>query len=163
MLIDAQYIRGEQDIANNIDDAKRLMPYIDKAEREWIINSIGVKNYKTLEAGDTTDETLIMLLEGGYYNNDTIYFSGLRRAIAFLTYSLFVRNDNVFSTASGFRYKGNTEYSDKVEDKTILRVANEAEARGLKYLNECVTFLKIMQTEDIAKKPIRKKFIVIGN
>jgi hypothetical protein len=162
MLINAEYIRGEADIANNIDDAKRLTPYIDKAEREFIINAIGVKNYKALEA-ISTDPILVLLLSGGYYNNDAIYFSGLKRAIAYLAYSLFVRNDNVFSTASGFRYKGNAEFSDKVEDRTIVRMANEAEARGLKYLNECISYLKIMQSNAKVNKPSRKRLIVIGD
>ena len=162
MLINAEYIRGEEDIANNIDDTKRILPYIEKAEREWIINAIGVKNYKDLEKG-TDDAVLNLLLEGGYYKEDTIFFSGLRKAIAHLAYSLFVRNDNVFSTASGFRYKGNTELSDRIEDRTILRVANEAEARGLKYLNECISYLKIAQGNTAVSKITKKKFIIIGN
>ena len=49
MLVTAEEIRFEQDVANNIADTQRLSPYIDKAEREWVINAIGVKNYKRLE------------------------------------------------------------------------------------------------------------------
>lgn len=140
MLVTAEDIRFEQDVANNIADTQRLSPYIDKAEREWVINAIGVKNYKRLEQNDY-DEVLTLLMNGGYYNDDTIYFAGLRKAIIYLAYSLFVRNDNVFSTQSGFRYKGNADFSDRVDDKTIVRVAKENEARGIKALNECVSFL----------------------
>jgi len=52
MLVTAEEIRFEQDVANNIADTQRLSPYIDKAEREWVINAIGVKNYKRLEQNE---------------------------------------------------------------------------------------------------------------
>lgn len=162
MIINSEYIRDIRDISINIDDVKRIEPYIEEAEKEWVIPAIGAKLYKELEdKEENTSNTL--LLEGGYYQDNTAYFSGLKKAIAYLAYSRYVRNSNIFMTSSGARYKGSMEFSDMVDDRAVLRVANEAEKRGIKMLDECVEYIKHIGGSAVRVKRKIKKFIIIGD
>lgn len=162
MIIDSNYIREIRDISSNVDDVKRIEPYIEEAEKEWVIPSIGAKLYKDLIAGgQSADNTT--LLEGGYYNEDTAYLSGLKKAISYLAYSRYVRNSNVFLTSSGARTKGTLEFSDSVDDRAVVRVANEAEKRGIKLLDECVAYLNYIGSQAVRVSSKKKKFIIIGN
>lgn len=162
MIIDSNYIRGIRDISANIDDVKRIDPYIEEAEKEWVIPSIGAKLYKDL-ISKVDSENNTTLLEGGYYNGDTAYLSGLKKAIAYLAYSRYVRNSNVFLTSSGARAKGSLEFSDSVDDRAVVRVANEAEKRGIKLLDECVAYLNYIGSQAVRVSTKKKKFIIIGN
>ncbi len=162
MIIDSNYIRGIRDISVNIDDVKRIDPYIEEAEKEWVIPSIGAKLYKDL-ISKVDSENNTTLLEGGYYNGDTAYLSGLKKAIAYLAYSRYVRNSNVFLTSSGARAKGSLEFSDSVDDRAVVRVANEAEKRGIKLLDECVAYLNYIGSQAVRVSTKKKKFIIIGN
>ncbi|MDX9797943.1 MAG: hypothetical protein RBT05_03720 [Bacteroidales bacterium] len=161
MIIDSNYIREIRDISINVDDVKRIDPYIEEAEKEWVIPSIGAKLYKDLDSGVGSDNNTL-LLEGGYYNNDTAYLSGLKKAISYLAYSRYVRNSNVFLTSSGARTKGTLEFSDSVDDRAVVRVANEAEKRGIKLLDECVAYLNYIGSQATRVKS-KKKFIIIGD
>lgn len=162
MIIDSNYIRGIRDISSNVDDVKRIDPYIEEAEKEWVIPSIGAKLYKDL-IGKVESENNTTLLEGGYYNNDIAYLSGLKKAVSYLAYSRYVRNSNVFLTSSGARTKGSLEFSDSVDDRAVVRVANEAEKRGIKLLDECVAYLNYIGSQAVRVSNKKKKFIIIGN
>lgn len=161
MIIDSNYIREIRDISSNVDDVKRIDPYIEEAEKEWVIPSIGAKLYKDLDNGVESDNNSL-LLEGGYYNEDTAYLSGLKKAISYLAYSRYIRNSNVFLTSSGARTKGTLEFSDSVDDRAVVRVANEAEKRGMKLLDECVAYLNYIGSQATRAKS-KKKFIIIGD
>ena len=162
MIIDSNYIREIRDISINVDDVKRIDPYIEEAEKEWVIPTIGAKLYKDL-IDKVESENNTTLLEGGYYNGDTAYLSGLKKAIAYLAYSRYVRNSNVFLTSSGARAKGSLEFSDSVDDRAVVRVANEAEKRGIKLLDECVAYLNYIGSQAVRVSSKKKKFIIIGD
>ena len=162
MIIDSNYIREIRDISINVDDVKRIDPYIEEAEKEWVIPTIGAKLYKDL-IDKVESENNTTLLEGGYYNGDTAYLSGLKKAIAYLAYSRYVRNSNVFLTSSGARAKGSFEFSDSVDDRAVVRVANEAEKRGIKLLDECVAYLNYIGSQAVRVSSKKKKFIIIGD
>lgn len=161
MIIDSNYIREIRDISINVDDVKRIDPYIEEAEKEWVIPTIGAKLYKDLDSRVESDNNSL-LLEGGYYNEDTAYLSGLKKAISYLAYSRYVRNSNVFLTSSGARTKGTLEFSDSVDDRAVVRVANEAEKRGIKLLDECVAYLNYIGNRATRVKS-KRKFIIIGD
>lgn len=162
MIIDSNYIREIRDISSNVDDVKRIAPYIEEAEKEWVIPSIGAKLYKDL-IDKVESENNTTLLEGGYYNGDTAYLSGLNKAVSYLAYSRYVRNSNVFLTSSGARTKGTLEFSDSVDDRAVVRVANEAEKRGIKLLDECVAYLNYIGSQAVRVSSKKKKFIIIGD
>ena len=159
MIATSANIRKVRPIAENVNDDKRINPYIEEAEKLFVIRNIGPITYKAIE----TDKTQFsILLDGGYYDNDTRYFSGLYEAIGYLAYSRFVRNQPVNSTAFGIVAKQG-QFSEQVDSKTLISVANDAEKIGLQYLKECVDFLNFGKEID-QQRPFKgkRKFIAIG-
>lgn len=160
MIITVEDIRKVRPIADNLNDEKRLLPYIDECEKLFLIPAIGASLYKKINDNISEYEEL---LSGGYYDNDTKYFNGLRQAMGYLVYSRFVRNQNVNATAFGMVFKEG-QFSEKVDEKTIVRIANDAEKIGLRYLSECVEYLNYSSDSCETKQVIRnKKFRVIGD
>lgn len=159
MIATSENIKKIRPIAENVNDDKRIRPYVEEAEKLFVIPNIGAAAYKAIEADKTQFDTL---LNGGYYDNDTRYFSGLYEAIGYLAYSRFVRNQPVNVTAFGAVAK-NSQYSDPIDSKTLISVANDAEKIGLQYLKECVEFLNFGKDRD-QQRPFRgkRKFIAIG-
>lgn len=161
MITTAQDIRAIRPIAENVNDVNRLIPYIDECEKLYLLPSVGAVRFKKIE--DKSIDNYNALMDGGYYDEETKYFAGLRAAMGYLVYSRFVRNQNVNATAFGIVAKQG-QYSENVDEKTIIRVSNDAEKIGLEYLKQCVDFLnfgKEKSEQTISVK--RNKFRVIGD
>jgi len=160
MIIDYTDIRAVRPIAENLIDEKRLAPYIDEADKLYLLPALGATLHKAVETDKTTYATLFA---GGYYDADTRHFAGLTQAAGYLAYARFVRNQNVNVTPFGVVQK-QTQYSNPVDEKTIVRTANEAEKIGLEYLRQCVEYLKFGgQIDQNEKTKTKKKFKTIGD
>ncbi|MDR2064571.1 MAG: hypothetical protein LBP85_02505 [Prevotellaceae bacterium] len=161
MLIIADDIRKHRSISLNLDDEKRLLTYIDEAERLDVMPVIGVELYKKIY--DNPVEYAI-LLNGGYYDNEKRYCIGLKSAIALLSYSRFILNNSVNATPFGVQRK-NALDSEPVEDKTLYRHANEARNVGLAYLQQCVDYISFTKQDDCRKNinVNQSKYKIIGN
>jgi hypothetical protein len=138
----------------NMDDSKRLEPFILEAQRIDLSNLLGkrlyfdmITNIASYNAGvaaadadsttytPTTDEQWFQkLLTGCGYtytwpdrSTTTKIYAGLKPVLVYLSYARFVRSDNVRSTQSGF-VKKTVDFSTQVSDKEIQAVASRAEA-----------------------------------
>lgn len=161
MITTTEDIRAVRPIAENVNDVKRLIPYIDECEKLYLLTSVGAIQFKAIE--NKTIANYSILMAGGYYDNDTKYFAGLRAAMAYLVYSRFVRNQNVNATAFGIVAKQG-QYSENVDEKTIVRVSNEAEKVGLEYLRQCVDYLNFGKEENEKTTSVKRtKYSVIGD
>lgn len=161
MIIKPEDIRKVRAIAKNIEDLQRIEPYIEETEKLDVIPVIGAELYKKI---DDDSSEFNELLNGGYYNNDTCYFEGLISAIAYLSYSRFVINNAVNVTAFGVVFK-QTQFSEKVDEATLFRHANETKKIGFEYLSQCYEYLKFKgYFDNCCKTKIigKRKFKAIG-
>jgi hypothetical protein len=160
---------------------KRLVPYIEECEKLFVLPALGAKLYKQLESDILQDNNgspitensgsnilvggtnLTDLLDGCYYDSDTKHCEGLKKAMGYLVYSRFVRNQNVSVTAFAVVTKQG-QFSEAVDEKTIVRIANDAEKIGLEYLRQCVNYLNFgKEKADQRNIKPRIKFKVIGD
>ncbi|WP_139113050.1 hypothetical protein [Mucilaginibacter sp. PPCGB 2223] len=138
----------------NMDDSKRLEPFILEAQRIDLSNLLGKRLYFDMMANiasynagvaaadaasttytPTTDEQWFQkLLTGCGYtytwpdrSTTTKIYAGLKPVLVYLSYARFVRSDNVRSTQSGF-VKKTVDFATQVSDKEIQAVASRAEA-----------------------------------
>lgn len=139
-MIQYSDIRKIRPIAENMIDEKRLLPYMNEVERLELIPAFGALLYKKIE--DNPDQYKV-LFNGGYYNDGSAYFAGLSEACGYLVYSRFVQNQNVNVTAFGVVQKV-SQYSEPMDEKTIVRVSNEARNIGVEYLNQCLCYLRFI-------------------
>ena len=159
MIIDFEDIRSVRPIAENLLDEKRLKPYIVEAESLYLKPVFGIALFKNIE--DNKDEYML-LLNGGAYNEDKSYLEGLRIAVGYLAYSRFLINNPVNVTAFGVVQK-TTQYSEPVDEKTLVRASNDAKKIGEEYLRQCVEYLKFKGLLDSCKPiKVRNKFKSIG-
>lgn len=178
MIITTDDIRNVRPIAENVNDTKRIAPYIEECEMLFIIPIIGAINYKSIErsylesndsititdnSGNTIFINKLELYEGCFYNDNKNHCVGIKKAMGYLVYSRFVRNQNVNVTAFGVVAKQG-QFSDAVDEKTIIRIANDAEKIGLNYLNNCIDFINFKSTnKEMLRKKTRNKFKAIGD
>ncbi len=163
MIINSNDIRKYRPIAENIDDAARLDPYIKEAETLRIVDVLGADLYKWLNTTDfskgesfdyTTPSGKIVtitqkqhdeIINGGYYESSCGcgggYSSGLGAAISYIAYARFIINNPINITAFGVKIK-NTSFSENVDDKVLIRSSNDARKIGEAYLAKCVEQLK---------------------
>jgi hypothetical protein len=140
----------------NMDDHKRLEPFILEAQRIDLVNLLGqrlyfdmVKYITDYNAGmaaaaannppgsytaTVNEQWFQKLLNGCSYTHTwpdrsttTKIYSGLKPVLVYLSYARFVRSDNVRSTQSGF-VKKTVDFSVQVSDKEIQAVAARAES-----------------------------------
>ena len=180
MIITTEDIRAIRPIAENVNDEKRLVPYIDECENLFLIPILGASLYKKLDEAAlmtnsgipiATNEVQLIYLaenikeiyEGCYYENDTKYHNGLKKAMGYLVYSRFVRNQNINVTAFAVVTKQG-QFSETVDEKTIVRTANDAEKIGLEYLRQAVDYINsnLPESEKKVFNP-KSKFKIIGD
>ena len=123
--------------------------YIREAETRHVIPAIRAKLDKEV---DENPNAHTLLLDGGYYSNNTRYMAGLKVAICLLTYARFALNNQVNATPFGIKEKLSLD-SSTVTNKTLYRHANEAENTGLVYLRQCLSYLAF--TGGSCTKPAR--------
>ncbi len=188
MIATFEDIKKVRSIANNINDVKRVEPYIKEAETLDVLPVIGAGLYRQLdnltrvgglvitnnanERIELTEELLNELLNGAYYECDgcgcnddnTRYTEGLISAIAYLTYARFLPNNPINATAFGNMQKLG-EFSQPIEEKATVRASKEAEKIGLEYLRQCVDFMRCKNIISNRKKVKigRRKFKTIGD
>ncbi len=153
LLINKTDFAQYRNITVNMDDNKRLEPFILEAQRIDLSNMLGKRLYFDLikytgsyNAGiattlttattyqPTTDELWFQkLLNGTSYpytwpdqSTTTKIYAGLKPVLVYLSYARFVRSDNVRSTQSGF-VKKTLDFAVQVTDKEIQGVAGRAE------------------------------------
>jgi hypothetical protein len=173
-------IRKIRPVAENIQDEKRIEPYIHEAEQLDVMPAVGVSLYRQLSdenlpetitvsstAQITTPngKTIILsesdwnkFLDGGYYTCDEYpcngdkqrYSAGLRAAVAYLAYARMLPNQPLNVTAFGVVQK-TTTLSEPVDEKTLSRAASEARKIGLEYLKQAVDHLKCLHLTDECK------------
>jgi len=161
MITAPEDIRKVRPIAENVNDTKRLVPYIEESETLFLIPAIGPAIYKILDSEDKPDY-YEQLMSGGYYDNDTKHFPGIREAMGYLVYSRFARNQNVNATAFGLVAKQG-QFSEQIDYKEKIAIANDAEKIGLEYLRQCIDYLNFGKSEsDKRNYKVKSKFKVIG-
>ncbi|MDR1544958.1 MAG: hypothetical protein LBS50_11275 [Prevotellaceae bacterium] len=175
MIATAENIRNVRPIADNIDDTKRIEPYIREAETLDVLPALGAGLYKQFSEGVTnneittdsgnvitlTDEDFMRILEGCYFDRDRQHSEGLYSAIAYLAYSRFMKNNQLNVTAFGVVFKQG-EFSEKADEKTIVRMSNEAHSIGMEYLSQVVNYLKFSNIICYKKNVKLIKFKAIG-
>lgn len=175
-------VRNVRPIAENVIDSKRLLPYMIECENIYLKPIISPTLYKTISdysiyinqiippvGENETPIELIhvskwdLLFNGGLYDNDESEVIGLYESLGYLSYSRFVKSQGVNVTAFGIVNK-RSESSDPIEEKTLFRVANDAEKIGKEYLRSSIEYLKFIG-EIRMNKIIRQstKFISIGD
>lgn len=172
MIIQPQDIRAVRPIAENVNDDKRLVPYIEECETLYLITKLGAKQFLSiekaikdsqLEVPVALPENIANLMDGCYFDSDNQHCQGLKQAMGYLVYSRFVRNQNVNATAFGIVAKQG-QFSENVDEKTIIRISNDAEKIGLEYLKQCIDFLNFgKEKRDQRNFKQKCKFKAIGD
>lgn len=119
-------------------DPVNVIPYIDEVESAQVRPVLGAALYKQIDDGDYTDS---ILLNGGYYANNTKYCDGLKKAISYLTYARMLPGQQLTVTAYGAVTKTG-EFSSKATGEELQREINHARQLGEQYLQSCVEYLK---------------------
>jgi hypothetical protein len=156
-------------ITVNMDDHKRLEPFILEAQRIDLVNLLGkrlyfdmIKYITSYNAGvnaalasdpvsiytPTADEDWFQkLLNGCSYtytwpdrSTTTKIYAGLKPVLVYLSYARFVRSDNVRSTQSGFVKKA-VDFSVQISDKEIQAVASRAESDANAFFSGAEDFM----------------------
>jgi hypothetical protein len=129
-LITLQNIQAVKSISLNVNEVKQLTPHILEAQNFDLRELIGDAFYLDLIADFIALPSLIkysFIFNGGQYTyqNETYYLDGLKHYLVYSSYSRYLANSNVISTATGLVHKTN-QYSDKVEEKTIARLVSQS-------------------------------------
>lgn len=148
MIITTNDIRLIRPIAENIQ-LNRMLIYIEEAEGLYVRPAIGAEVYKGVIDTPELHETL---LEGGFYDDNKKYFEGLKKATSYLAYGRMLLNHDFNVTAFGTVFK-NGELSEQTEEKTLIRISNDAINTGVRYLNECVDYLRFIGLLNCCVKP----------
>ena len=181
MLITISNIREVKSIALNVDDS-RIEPYIEEAELLYVIPAIGAELYQQLNdsilqdnSGNPIDinnsqtfsqDEISDLMNGCYWDKNIggekvkQYCTGLKKAISYLTYSRFIRNQNVNVSPFGVTFKTSLD-SEKVDDKILMSISKESEKIGQEFLQQCVDFLN--KDSYVIKNVSGTKFKSIGD
>lgn len=142
-------------ISDNVNDVKRLHPFIIEAQRIDLINNYTgkdfyfdivstYKSYVDKVAFNSTNPAppilkIITPKEQAFGNlvngmetvdaegNVNGFYSGLKPVLVYLTYARFVLNDQIRSTPSGF-VKKNTDFSERISYKEIQEMSSRATA-----------------------------------
>jgi hypothetical protein len=158
MITEYADIRNVRPVAENIIDEKRIRPYIEEAELLYLVPAIGASLYRDISENRQNYEPLF---SGGYYDANRCHFAGLREAMGYLSYARFIRNSSVNVTAFGVVVKQG-EYSQPADEKTIVRISNDAEKIGREYLSQCIHWLRFEGIMKEKRAVRHTKFKTIG-
>lgn len=166
LLISKTDFQPYRNLTVNMDDSKRLEPFILEAQRIDLCNMLGkrlyfdmINNIETYNAGiaaqteghpyqPTTDENWFkQLLNGSSYTHTwadgattTKQYAGLKPVLVYLSFARFVRSDNIRSTQSGF-VKKTVDFSTQISDKEIQAVAARAETDANAFFSAVQDFM----------------------
>ena len=141
-MMDTQLITSAQlseikDISDNIDNVRRVDPYILQWQRTRLLPFLGAELYKAL-CTSPTDARFVQLLFGE--SGSAKYFFGVHYAIAYGAYALLLQNQDVNVTRSGMVRK-TTGYSEHLEDKQVMRLVAAANSLSDFYLIQAENWL----------------------
>ena len=144
-VITVNDIAAIKPISDNIDSAKRIMPYVTEAQDLDIRPFLGDPLYYAFIEGvlaSPQTEIYTDLLNGKEYVKDdhTIYFCGLKTVIAYFAYARFVKNQSAQVTRFGITKKV-TDYSEPISDEKVADMSGEARSNAMGYLSQVETFL----------------------
>lgn len=143
-ILTSAAVRSVRPIADNLEDTKRITPYLREVERLDLLPMMGASLYRDVATSlaDEEDE-FKMLYYGGYYdyNGNTEWCDGLVTACGYLAYARFARNQDINITAFGVVRK-TTQFSEPTDSGDALRMANEAERIGTAMLATCKQWLE---------------------
>lgn len=177
MIASETDLRKVRPIAENLNDAKRLLPYILEAEMLDVIDSIGAKIYKAIDentvntltytTGTTTvtydDSEYSILMNGGYYDEEEKRCGGLINAIIYLAYGRFVKNNSLNVTAFGVVVK-NGQLSEPADTKAVMIHSEESRKIGLEYLRQVYDYIVFKNGKVCGTKQTNGlRFKVIGD
>jgi len=167
LLITKSDFISYRNLTVNMDDSKRLEPFILEAQRIDLSNLLGKRLYFDMmanitsynagvaaaDAASTTysltadEQWFQKLLTGCGYtytwpdrSTTTKIYAGLKPVLVYLSYARFVRSDNVRSTQSGF-VKKTVDFSTQISDKEIQAVASRAEADANAFFSGAEDFM----------------------
>lgn len=146
LLITLDDIKAIKQISQNINAVERLQPYIQEAQMFDVREKLGSLFYHDM-IKNITDAKYIALLDGGTYTDNAsptneYHFAGLKPAIAYFAYSRYILNGQVTATGFGVVRKTN-EFSESVEEKTLVRLSTQARMAGDALMGDVITFLNI--------------------
>lgn len=143
MIIQIEELRALKSIGINVDPQK-LYPFCEEVEKHIVLPAISPALYNEVET-HRNDERFRTLLHGGYYTKDATepnacYLRGLIVAIGYLAYSRAVIQGEATLTNFGLRQKI-SDYSDKVDERTLIRVSNDNRKYGDECLRQCLDYI----------------------
>lgn len=133
------------DINVNINDVKKLNPYILQAQFIDIKKFLGVDLYNDLLLDFDSIPSLSKysnLLNGSTYtiNSKSYTHEGLKPVLVYYAYSRYIINKNDNDTAYGLVQKKN-EFSEPSNDKALTRKSDYANSIANAYLDSVISFL----------------------
>lgn len=146
-------------------DEQKTMRYIFEAEQNNLKPAMGDDAY--LKAKRNDDFNMRMLLNGGTYTDSRgkmRQFAGLKRALAYYTYSRLVESSSLELTRQGAVVR-RSEYSDEAERTERLAASRETYAIADRYMEECLAYLAYLdgRCDDGEVNSNRTKIKVIGD
>lgn len=142
-LITLANIQAVKSISLNINESKQLNPYILEAQNFDLRELLGDTFYLDLIADFPTLTKYSLLFNGGQYTyqNENYYVDGIKQFLVYSTYARYIVNSGVISTATGMVAKTN-QYSEKVDEKTIMRLSTQARSGATFCEENIVKFLE---------------------
>lgn len=132
-------------ISANLNSAKKLDPYILEAQQFDLKGLLGNAFYHAIVEdyeGSPSLATYSELFNGSEWQcgDKTYRHEGLKPILCYFAYARYVFSSNTEATAFGTRLK-KEEYSDAVDDKTIIRLRDNAVSGALAYWEDVKLFL----------------------
>lgn len=140
-LITVNDIKSIKSISDNIDNVERLDPYIIEAQDLDIRPFLGELLFYDIATNPSTTPNA-KLLAGGTYIDDTytLFFDGLKIAIAYFAYARFIANQGINITRFGI-VKKLVDNSEAISQETVSHLAGNARSVGQAYLVQVERFL----------------------
>lgn len=120
-----------------VDSAIELASELDLKPR------LGASFYRALVVGVAASTAIYVTLMNGEdytYNEDTITFPGLKKAIAWYAYARYLSNQDSISTVNGL-VESSRDNANRLSDKSITRKISEARAAAEHYMDEAHKYL----------------------
>ncbi|CAB4152549.1 hypothetical protein UFOVP606_15 [uncultured Caudovirales phage] len=149
-LITIEDIIAYKPMSINTDVTKKLNTFIQEAQEFDVASFLGDAFYMALENDFIAQPSLTIysdLFNGCSYVYDGITYRhrGVKAMLVYYTYSRYIANSQSNQTAFGVVAKNNTD-STPVTDKTIARLADQAQAGAEKYKRDLEQFLNLNYT-----------------
>lgn len=150
-LITLADIQAFKPVSSNVDQAKKLIPYILEAQEFDLRPILGEELYIDLLSDFVASPSLATyedLFNGSTYTyaGKTYQHSGVKAVLVYYAYARYKSNSNVTDTAFGSVGK-TTPYSTPSDEKTIVRQVQQIRAGAVAYQDRVVDFLNRNSTD----------------